>query len=433
MIGVGSLLRSPGPLAEPLRRDLAVSPEPRLRLRALMADGDGAAQFLADPAPLVRAEAVGITADVETLLPFLADPDPRVRWRACYRLAGAAVGSEPFLTAARTETDPLVRTGLVWALARRPDEPGVRVVLVGFLADVPSVAREAINALYRVDDPGVTAAFASRILVGDDLPGLLRHQYLMKQVRQLRDLLERLHAPARVLTQPDGTPTTADLEPEQRDRLLAEVMRWAEAALAPAADTVPLQTWLEEEAEPQGMNDGRSGVGGRPPRMNCGQPPVVGDLPGPDGDHPEGGDDSEAGGDDSELGGDLSGVVGDCLRHALAGDLPRAMDAGVRAAAAAAMTETGDPHAAGWAAELTRLAHEVTATQIRCGLEPLPPGQVRHFRAADAEPVLMVRLADRTPVALAFQEPAPTSGPPEQAVRRIPARRAVFHIASKER
>lgn len=79
---------------------------------------------------------------------------------------------------------------------------------------------------------------------------MLRLEHLMKHVPQLRDLLERLAAPARVLARPDGTPTAADLDAEQSDRLLTEVTRWAEAALAPATDTAPLQTWLEE-AEPR--------------------------------------------------------------------------------------------------------------------------------------------------------------------------------------
>jgi hypothetical protein len=123
---VARLLRTLGDGYEPLRRELETSGEERLRLRALTAvlpfyrPEELNRRFLADPSPLVRAEAVRdstrfSTADLERAL---TDPSPRVRLVAARRRQvrdGAA-----FVVAARAETDPRVRRASVDGLAGRP-------------------------------------------------------------------------------------------------------------------------------------------------------------------------------------------------------------------------------------------------------------------------------------------------------------------------
>ncbi|GAA4452132.1 hypothetical protein [Phytohabitans houttuyneae] len=104
----------------------------------------------------------------------------------------------------------------------------------------------------------------------------------------------------------------------------------------------------------------------------------------------------------------------------LPGDLHEAMDEGVRAAASA---QVGT--AAGWAAELTRLAHAFTAAQLRAGLEPLPPGPLRHLLLDGEDPArspLVVHLSDGGSAALWPGTPVavPAGARPERAGWRVP-------------
>ncbi|GFJ88645.1 hypothetical protein [Phytohabitans rumicis] len=303
---VGRLLHHLGPRYEPLRRELAASPEGRLRLRALKADPDRTAdvsmRFLSDPSPAVRAEAVlrvpkGL--DVEVLQRVLAtDAAAEVRRAAASCLVFTPAGSAPFLAALRVETDLLTKGRLLSGLQRRIQEPGVLPAVVGLLADEPLLQQWTSSVLYNLADAGVAAAFASRILVEDDyqvLSSMLRYQHLMAYVPELRGLLERMlrntdrdghvfHL-TRALAKPDGRPVAVDpaagLDSGQRDRLLREVVGWAVAALEPYSpdEAADLRRWL---ASPPGdlrqtMDEGsgwpwRQRVGTRRPAGRLSRP-----------------------------------------------------------------------------------------------------------------------------------------------------------------
>jgi hypothetical protein len=238
---VGHLLRILGSPAEQLRQDFAASPVDRLRLRALKAVPlrdrtlELTTHFVADPSPAVRAEAILAAPEPMTVEAMLGDPDVHVRRAAGNRVRHSA----PLLVALRVETDPLTKAFLVRSLSGRTRDEGVLTAVVGCLTAEPRVRYEAAGVLYRVDDPGVVAAIATRILVEDGrvLHNLLRCLHLMTYVPELRGLLARMlrHAPddslrfylSRALERPNGPPPPADpaagLDPGQRARL----RRWA--------------------------------------------------------------------------------------------------------------------------------------------------------------------------------------------------------------
>jgi len=376
---VGNLLRLLGPPGEPLRQEFEASPVGLLRLRALKAvlprdrTVELTARFLVDPAPAVRAEAISEAPQamgVEAVQEFLADPDPEVRRAASLWLGNSPAGSAPFLAAIRVETDTHTKVLLLSGLSYRMHEAGVLPFVVGCLAAEPWVRNFTAYRLYNVDDPGVAAAIGVRFLVEDGLllHNLLRYAHLMKYVPQLRDLLARMlrHAPddelrlrlSRALERPDGPPTATD----------------------PAAG-------LDREQRARLHQE-----------VTRWAAAALGELE-------------------------------------LPGDLPEAMDAGVRAAVTAARRDPAPGReipadrlaatqdvAAGWAAELTRLAHRLTAAQIRAGLDPLPPGPLRHLLLEDADPrvrVLVVGLADGSAIGLEAGIPAPGDRP-ESAALRVP-------------
>ena len=359
---VAKLLYYLGARYEPLRRELETSDEDRLRWRALTAvlsihrTAELTGRFIFDPAPAVRIEATRAKAGVADLERLLRDPVPAVRKAAVDALRWVK-DSEAYVAAARMETDPLVRHAFIDGFRyRRRDRP-VQLALIGYLAHPGAIQSAAADLLARIDDPGVAAAIASRILLeGDDrsLWRLLDYAHLLAQAPELRPALEHLRrhtpdsglhgqlatllaAPAAAYPSPDPA---AGLDPEHRARLHREALRWAVVALDPvAADRAELgaldilRGWLDAP-------------GARLPEST------------------------------------VAGVVGECLRAAASGDLRAALDAGVEAAVEAARRDpAGDDSATvvdpRRAVDLARLAQLFTARQIRAGVDPLPPRRLR--------------------------------------------------------
>ncbi|MEV6495662.1 hypothetical protein AB0M20_44660, partial [Actinoplanes sp. NPDC051633] len=199
---VSRLLYYLGALHEPVRRELETSGEERLRLRALRAvlsikrPAELTRRFLADPSPLVRIEALeggaGLTlADLER---SLTDPSPELRLAAAKKLRWAK-DSAAFVAAARVETDPRVRIAFIDGLVARPLTEDVVRALVGYLADGGYTEDRAAERLKEVDDPGVAAAIAARILTCTNemrLATLVGHRHLLRHVPEIREPLEHM-------------------------------------------------------------------------------------------------------------------------------------------------------------------------------------------------------------------------------------------------
>ncbi|WP_199514133.1 HEAT repeat domain-containing protein [Nucisporomicrobium flavum] len=329
---VGRLLQIFGPDAEPVRRELEVSSEERLRVRALRAvrpidrPVDLNRRFLADPSPVVRLEALRGSSRFgpEDAHRALSDPSAEVRLAAVQKLQWR--DTPAFLAAARVETVRTIREQYVQALVRRPLTDDVFRALLGYLADDGWAGRTAAGRLRELDNPGVVAAVASRILVVDDeahLAALAEFPHLLEYAPEVSEPLRCLHRSAtdgELLGVLDRLPLgerspypledpAGGLDPAQQARLLRAVLGWAHGIV----ESDGLAAWL---AAP---------------------------------------DDHTAADWITEHDWFGTGPAADLLRAAVDGDLRRAL-------------------AVDLGTDLLRLAHVFTARQIRAGLDPLPPG-----------------------------------------------------------
>ena len=391
---VAFLLYYLGPRYQEVRQELESSTEDRLRLRALKAflsihrPAELTVRFLADPSPDVRVEALQATKGVglATIEALLEDPVPRVRLAAAQALRFSKSGAA-FVAAARTETDRGVRQMLMSGLKYRPRDRAVRLAMIGFLADGGPTQRDAAGALAATDDPGVAAAFASRILIQTDewcLTALLDHQQLLRYAPELRNRLEHLHRHTpdlglrrRLTIMLEAEPAlyavadpAAGLDPAQSARLHREALGWALAALesgsrnddAESAARASLRAWLTAPGD-----DART-------------------VP--------------------ELAESGPGAAGECLRAAVSGDLRQALAAGVQAAEEAA-TGDGVVLDAEQAGDLARLAQLYTARQIRAGVDPLPPGRLSPLLLHSPDALTVGMNFSNPSMALKLRQPRP--------------------------
>ncbi|GID32466.1 hypothetical protein [Paractinoplanes brasiliensis] len=326
---VGRLLQFLGPDAEPMRRELEASSEERLRLRALHAvhpvnrSVEFNHRFLADPSPLVRLEALRGRSwfDPEDAQRALTDVDADVRAAAVRKAQWQ--GTPAFIAAARAETVPKVRELYVQALVKQPLTDDVFRSLLGYLADDGWVGRTAAQRLRLIDNPGVVAAVASRILVFEDeahLAALTEFPHLFEYAPELLEPLQRLRRSAtnsNLLGVLDRLPQRVQhpledpadgLDAVQQGRLLHAVLGWADGVV----ESEGLSAWL---AAP---------------------------------------DDHTAAQWITEHDWFGTGPAAELLHAAVDGDLRRALS-----------VDLGE--------DLLRLAHLFTARQIRAGLDPLPP------------------------------------------------------------
>jgi len=407
---VATLLYYLGPRYEPLRQELETNPEDRVRLRAVRAvlsiyrTKEFGARFLTDRSAAVRAEALRVAGghghEVNLRL-MRDDPAPQVREVAAMLVRSSpAIGSEPFIAAARVERDSAVRTRLLQCLTNRRRDRANVLAIVAFLADT-AVYRQTMarNALRAMDDATVSAAVAFRVLTEPDDPemcGLLHQKHLLTHAPGLRDLLERLlryqgrdryfHVLpiALAVPAPPDEPDRADpadgLDEPQRTKLHREALRQAVAAIEPCVARAPdhgeagalasLEAWLADPGQPTRaalVVTLEAGNGPHPPRI----------------DH-----------------------VWDCLRAAVSGDLRYALRTGQRVAAEAARRDPawrqrdavrGPVIAARRAYHLARLAQLYAARLIRAGADPLPPGPLCRLLLDGEDPVEALREAAAVP------------------------------------
>ncbi|RSM62251.1 hypothetical protein DMB66_22515 [Actinoplanes sp. ATCC 53533] len=434
---VASLLYYLGAPYEPLRQELETHPEDRVRLRAVRAvlsihrTKEFGARFLTDRSAAVRVEALNVARghEHEVYLRLMRDdPAPRVREVAARSLRFTpAIGSEPFIAAARVERDPAARAMLLSCLTyRRRDRANV-LAIVAFLADTAGYTRRlARDALRAVDDATVGAAIAFRVLVEPDDPemcGLLHQKHLLTHAPGLRDLLERLlrhkgrdrywHVLplALAVPAPPVGPARADpadgLDEPQRTKLHREALRQAVAAIAPCVARAPdhgeagalagLEAWLAAPSQSTRAT-------------------LVAIVEAENGPHPPKID-----------------QVWECLRAAVSGDVQHALRTGQRVVAEAARRDPasrrldavrGPVTAARRAYHLARLAQLYAARLIRAGVDPLPPGPLCRLLLDEEDPVealreaaavaditygdlLVVHASDGRTVRLGYERPAP--------------------------
>jgi len=137
-------------------------------------DATAARGFLADPAPAVRATALGAVARAGGLTPGdlasgLADPAAMVRARAAELCATRPGDQAPGLAEALADDDPSVVEAAAWASGERePSEPGIVARLAAVVTghDDPLCREAAVAALGAVGDlaglPAVLAATGDR-------------------------------------------------------------------------------------------------------------------------------------------------------------------------------------------------------------------------------------------------------------------------------
>jgi HEAT repeat protein len=148
-------------------------------------EGDvvSARRFLADPAPSVRATALGALARAGSLAgadlaAALADPSPVVRARAAELAAGIPGDADPALVAVLADHDAAVVDAAAWASGeRQPPEPGVVAALAAVTTghDDPICREAAVAALGAIGDPaGLPAILAAT----SDRPAVRRRAVL---------------------------------------------------------------------------------------------------------------------------------------------------------------------------------------------------------------------------------------------------------------
>lgn len=124
---------------------------------------------LTDPAPVVRASAIGALARLDELDPgdlaaALADPSPIVVRRACEEAATTPGDRPPTLLPALGSSDSTIAEVAAWASGeRQPPEPGAVGVLSRLAADHPDalVREAAVAALGSIGDPAGLPAILS--------------------------------------------------------------------------------------------------------------------------------------------------------------------------------------------------------------------------------------------------------------------------------
>lgn len=133
-------------------------------------DEQAARAALDDPAPVVRATALGALERLGALrdddvVAALADPSPVVQRRACEAAAGLPGDAPPSLRAALAGDDVTVVEAAAWASGERePPEPGIVAVLATLATghDDALVREAAVAALGAIgDDAGLPAILAA--------------------------------------------------------------------------------------------------------------------------------------------------------------------------------------------------------------------------------------------------------------------------------
>ncbi|MGH9216815.1 MAG: HEAT repeat domain-containing protein [Acidimicrobiales bacterium] len=129
-----------------------------------------ARRFLTDPAPSVRATALGALARAGSLagadlLAALADPSPVMRARAAELAAGIAGTADPALAAVLGDPDAAVVEAAAWASGeRQPPESGIVAALAAVTTghDDPLCREAAVASLGAIGDPaGLPAILAA--------------------------------------------------------------------------------------------------------------------------------------------------------------------------------------------------------------------------------------------------------------------------------
>jgi HEAT repeat protein len=151
-------------------RDLLADPAPSVRASALgaldragAATDDDVAACLADPSPVVRRRAleVGIAHHGVSLVPLLGDTDDTVveqaAWACGEREPPEADAVDALVAVVTGHEDALCREAAVAALGAIGDPRGLPAIL-GATADKATVRRRAVIALAPFDGPEVDAA-----------------------------------------------------------------------------------------------------------------------------------------------------------------------------------------------------------------------------------------------------------------------------------
>lgn len=153
---------------------MTTSDDPRRRRTVALAghQGDAAAAraALADPAPSVRATAIGAldrlgALSAGDLTVVLDDPSPIVQRRACEAVAGLPGTDPPSLRGALASGDSTVVEVAAWASGeRQPPEPDIVATLAGLATDHDDalVREAAVAALGSIgDEAGLPAILAA--------------------------------------------------------------------------------------------------------------------------------------------------------------------------------------------------------------------------------------------------------------------------------
>jgi HEAT repeat protein len=146
-------------------------------------DGPAARSYLDDPAPAVRATALGALARAGGLTPDdlvtgLADPARPVRARAAELAATVPGDLPPALASVLGDGDPSVVEAAAWASGeRRPTEPGIVPALAGVVTghDDALCREAAVAALGAIGDP---AGLDAVLVATTDRPAVRRRAVL---------------------------------------------------------------------------------------------------------------------------------------------------------------------------------------------------------------------------------------------------------------